>query len=491
MAHEQSAGITSNKKSVKKTTVQPGYTRTTTTTVNRDGSGSLSTKTQPWGGGNVITPKTSDDFYTMNDISTEQAYTPTPAPKRGLNDFTIGLSKSDRYRQMASNLATLATSRTNSANGKDKGFMIGAGVNSTLASIIGLAVGGVAGMGIASGLATGLNSLVNGLFNDSDKDREKAALYEQMAGNITGYLTNLTNRDTTIMNTMDQIYSSMDSLRGTYGSEFVDMMYNYYLAQSGMTSDAYSLLTGNFQTFEEIGSGNVSAENGVFDTLTDGNQNFFNNVYAQLQIGDLTSNKPLLDRMVQSFYGADTELAIQLRGYENELRTALKGASAQQDQMMLQSRYELESLGATIRGENISYQQSIGGAEAEAASSGVRGGTSGNNVALARLTRDLGQIQRTANYASMIGTLKYNIQNAQLNASSTAYSYRMAQKRAITGALNSSIASFNAIGRASQSGERQSNYYLAESKSYQRQFTEQFEGMSEKDKDAIFKVTGR
>lgn len=423
------------------------------------------------------------------ETSNIQTVEPEPVRNRALNEFSMNLSKSARYRKMASNLSTLASDRTNSADEKDKNWAIGTSIHTVLASLVGLAFGGAAGMKIASGLATAINTGANALFNTSGKDREQSELYSQMQGNITAYLTNLTNRDTTIMNTMDQIYSSMDNMRATYGTQFVDTMYNYFLAKSGMTSDAYSLLTGNFNTFEDIGYGKVSEDGQIFDTLTDGNQNLFNNIYAQLQLGDITGNQSLLDNMVQSLYGADTELAIALQGYENDLRTALKSSISQQSQAVWQTKTGLESESVTARSENISATEQIGSAEAESASSGLRGGTMGNNAALARLSRDLGQIQRTANVASMIGTLKYNIQNAQLNASSTAYSYRMAQKKAVNNALNNAVLSFNSINRSAQSTERTANYYLDEAQYEQKQFNEKFESVAEDDKDRIFEVT--
>ena len=408
--------------------------------------------------------------------------------RRALGQFSMNLSKSSRYRQMASNLTTLASGKLGSAADKDNGFAVANGIIGAVGTVAGAIIGGVAGAGLGGAIAGAVNGFIN-IFNDSDKDREKAELYAQMQQNITAYMANLTNRDSTIMNTMDQIYSSMDTMRATYGAQFVDTMYNYFLAKSGMTSDAYSLLTGNFNTFEGIGYGQVSADGQIFDTLTDGNQNLFNNIYAQLQLGDITGNQSLLDNMVQSLYGADTELAMTLRGYENDLRTAIKSSLNQQSQAIWQTRGDLAGIGVSARSENISSTEEIGSAEAELASSGLRGGTTGNNAALARLSRDLGQIQYAANVASVIGTMKYNIQNAQLNASSTAYSYRIAQKKAVNNALNSSILSFNSIGRSSMATEREANYYITEAQAEQRQFEQKFENMAENDKNRIFEVT--
>ena len=425
---------------------------------------------------------------TSNISTVDTEYTPEPERKRALSEFSMSLSKSSRYRQMASNLTTLASDKLGSAADKDKGFAIANGIIGAVGTIAGAVIGGGVGAGLGGAIAGAINGFIN-IFNDSDKDREKAELYAQMQQNITAYMANLTNRDSTIMNTMDQIYSSMDSMRASYGAQFVDTMYNYFLAKSGMTSDAYSLLTGNFNTFEGIGYGQVSEDGQIFDTLTDGNQNLFNNIYAQLQLGDITGNQSLLDNMVQSLYGANTELAMTLRGYENELRTAIKGSLNQQSQAIWQAKGDLASIGVSARSENISGTEEIGSAEAESASSGLRGGTTGNNAALARLSRDLGQIQYAANVASVIGTLKYNIQNAQLNASSTAYSYRIAQKKAVNNALNSSIMSFNSIGRSSMATEREANYYITEAQAEQKNFSEKFENMAENDKDRIFEVT--
>jgi len=433
--------------------------------------------------GNVLTSTNAGGHHDNSKTVDRNAY------KKNLNSFSINASKSSRYRTMASNLTTLAEQKIESAAKEDKGWAIGTGINSAIASIIGIATGGAAGLAIASGLATGVNSLANSLFNGSDAKRADAQRYSNMVGNLNSYLTNLTNRDTTIMNAMDQIYSSMDNMRSMYGSSFVDTMYNYYLAKSGMTSDAYSLLTGNFNTFEDIGYGKVSQEGNIFDTLTDGNQNLFNSVYAQLQLEDITGNKDLLDSMVQSLYGSKTDIAYSLQGLENELRTTLINSSRQQSYALASGRNDLDSSNINARAENVNFAEQIGSAEAEQASSGTRGGTTTSSANLARLSRDLGQIQRKASVAAMIGTLKYNIQNAQLNASSTAFAYRNQQRRVVTSALNNTVEGWNNIGRVSRSNERQSNYYLEEARANQKQFEENFNEMSESDKDAIFNVT--
>ena len=479
MAYEQSAGITSNKKKVSKTTVQPGYTKTTTVTVPRDGSGSITTKKQTWGQSSYVEP------IVIPEISVPEPVTATqPIQSRGLSEFSMNMSKSQRYRQMASNLATLSAERIKRANTKDARY---SAYNNILTGVTGIvsAINGVAGA-----IVGGVGALFN-LGNDSEKDREMAELYSQMNTNVVNYLTNLTNRDTTILNTMDQIYSSMDNLRTSYGSSFVDTMYNFYLARSGMTSDAYSMLTGNgknVRTFEKGQYGTASEEGGVFDTLTDGNQDMFNNIYAQLSMEDVTGNKNLMTKLVQQLYGEETEFSLQLQGQEAELQSFLERTLDSTGQNIYSAGLQVMSESAQQRGENISYAQQIGSAEAEEASSGLRGGTTGANSALARLSRDLGQIQRAANAASIIGTLKYNIIEAQKNASSTAYNYRLAQKKAVVGAVGSATLSFNSIGRTAQGGERSANYYLDEAKGYQKQFNENFEKMSEKDKDAVFKA---
>lgn len=417
---------------------------------------------------------------------TDPSTTVDSPQKRSINDFTYNKTKSAKYRQLSTNLANLASSYTDSAGTRE-------GVNAGVTGALSL-IGGIAGAifgGAGYSIGSGIGGILGGLFslgNSSSGDKKKAQLYTTMAGNITDYLTNLTNRDTVIMNTMDQLYSSMDNMRATYGSDFVDIMYNYYLGKSGMTSDAYSMLTGNFENFElgDGAFGTQSTDDGMFDSLTAGNRNLFDNVYAQLQLGDITSNRNLMDSMVQSLYGGDTEMAIQLRQYEQEVRDALTASANQQSQLMFNARDQLETAGAQSRAQNIQYAENIGSAEADSASSGGRGGTSYSNANLQKLMRDLGQIQMTADVASIFGSFKYNMQNAQLNASSTAYSYRIAQKRMITGAVNGAAVSFNSVGRTLQSGERQSNYYLDEASSNQRQFNENWDKISkDADKDKI------
>ena len=400
----------------------------------------------------------------------------------------LNKTKSQKYRQMATNLTTLASDRTTTAAAKDETSAIMQGVMTGARTILGGIIPGVGGV-VVGGIASLLGGLI-GLSN-GDKDREEAQRFTNMAQSITGYMESLTERDTTILNTMDQISASMDSLRGTYGSAFVDTMYNYYLAQSGMTSDAYSILTGNFNTFENIGVGNVSEENGMFDSLTMSNQDLFNNIYAQLQLNDIKSNQSLLDTMVQALYTGDTEMGLQLRGYENELKTLFESTSLQQSSMIFNAQGQLVENNAQNRSEMIQGAENIGSAEASQATSGVRGGTTSNNANLARLSRDLGQIKRTAQVGAIIGSLKYNLMNSQLNAASTAYSYRNAEQRMIAGALNNAVASFNSVGRTGRAGERSANYSISEAQEYERQFKQDYSQVSERDKDRIQSSLGR
>jgi len=401
---------------------------------------------------------------------------------------TANKSKSSKYRQIATNLTTLASDKVTDAAAKDKTSSIMQGVMTGAGTILGGIIPGVGGV-VVGGIASLLGGLI-GLSN-GDKEREEAQRYTNMAQEITGYMESLTERDTTILNTMDQISSSMDSLRGTYGSAFVDTMYNYYLAKSGMTSDAYSMLTGNVNTFENIGVGTVSEENGMFDSLTMSNQDLFNNIYAQLQLEDIKANQSLLDTMVQALYNGDTEMGLNLKGYENELKTMFGSTAIQQSSMIFNAQGQLVENNAQNRSEMIQGAENIGSAEASQATSGVRGGTTSNNANLARLSRDLVQIQRTAQIGAIIGSLRYNLMNSQLNASSTAFSYRNAEQRMISGALNNAVASFNSVGRTGRAGERSANYSISEAQEYERQFKKNYSESSENDKERIQASLGR
>lgn len=412
---------------------------------------------------------------------TEKVKRPTDV----LYNTSLAASKTAKYRQISEALGNLAKEREERAGRQGGTASIvqgGFGLAGSIASFFSGPVGGIIsafGLLIGSGIASG-----------ASKTAQSAETYSQMAQNITDYLSNLTQRDTTIMNTMDQIYSSMDNMRGAYGREFVDMMYNYYLGRSGMTPDAYSMLTGNFETFEGIGYGNVSAERGLFDTLTDGNQNMFNNMYATISAEDILGTS-FMDDLVNSLYSSKTEFGISLRSYETQLRDSLKQALLGESNMLSDFGGQLDVSNASARAENISYAESIGEAQAEASSSGARGGTSYSNVRLAELSRDLGQIQRAASIAASIGSLKYNIQNMRANASATAYNYRVAQEKAVTGAVTEAAIGFTSIGRTARQGERNANYYLGEAQSYERQFMDKYEGLDATDADRMFEVIYR
>lgn len=393
---------------------------------------------------------------------------------------TKSTGKAGKYRQLSSNLTNLVQQRYDKiAEKKQKQNWWNVGLK-LLGGAIDIVSGGVWGTLATEAVGGFINAGANEAIN---KYQKEALTFEQMAGNVQGYLSSLASSDTTVESAMNSLYGSLDEMRTTYGSGFVDQLFDYYLIASGMTPDSYSLLTNNFKTFDRIGYGQVSEEDGAFDSLTNGD-NYFDNTYAQITMNDIAK---IHDNLVMSLYGANTSFATQLRGYEKELRSVLEGSLAEQNQILNEASNELTQLNINARTENLGYEQNIGSAEAGEAVSGMRGGTSYNNSALARLSRDLGLVKRAAELTSFIGRINYQIENAQRNTASTAFNLMQNQIVAQKRAEESAVIGFNAIGRSLKSAERQRNYYVEEASDYQRQYNELYAQVSS-DEEAIYKA---
>ena len=374
-----------------------------------------------------------------------------------LQTFATNLGKQSKYKKLANNLTTLYKQLREEGDAKQAEKQRAATLTRTIGSAIGTGLTSVApiiGIGV-----TAISELIGGAMDKEGADaynkyNARATRLQQTTENLLDYMESLEQRDEIINNTMGSINSTLGELKLTYGDAFVDQFYNLMLAKSGLTPDSYSMLTGNFRTFNESRYGTVSGENGLFDELTNGSEDLFNNFYAQLTSNDLEGINTAL---TQALFSSNTTLGEELRKNETDLRTMMEGFFNTQEENIEGARASLESAFASAREDNIGYAEQIGSAEASRASSGFRGGTSTANEALARLSADMGRIASSAQLASIITNYRYAMKQQELNASSTAYNYRVAQKQSAMNAKYSMLLSINSVANTTQQSENEAD----------------------------------
>lgn len=413
------------------------------------------------------------------------------AVQNGLANYATSLAKSSKYKKLSENFDTLRqrvidkgterindTRRTSTVLGGIGNFFSG----------IGDAVEGVAG-GVLGFLGNAVS--FGGTWLESGIDtsyQTKAKEYEQISERFLDYGEYLTNRDEILTSAMNTLTNSMSEMRGTYGDAFVSQFYNLMLAKNGLTPDSYSMLTGgmdnmgNFRTFEAGMYGEASEENGLFDSLTSGNQDLFDGLYAKLTSQDLGGIK---DSLTRALFAGDTEFGETLRGYENDLSALLDSYIGNQESLLADTQESLESLGAQARSEEISYAEEIGEAEAKRATSGLRGGTAYANESLAKLSRDLGRLSRMASATNVIGNLRRQMKQLQLNATSTAYNYRTAMKKANMSARNAMIAWANGAIVTTDEAQRRANAYRSEAETTEEDIRNKMKNMDATDADIV------
>lgn len=428
------------------------------------------------------------EFEKWRSTPPESVGSDTPEPIKkvqvSLAQVSTSLSKQAKYKKLAQNLSTLyrkiEKEGADAANRKRTGADIVSGVGVLLSAIPFIGP-------VASGIAQVTASAMNKEAADQSY-MVRAERINQLSENVIGYMESLENRDTILNNAMNSITTTMNDMRMTYGNSFVDQFYNLMLAKSGMTSDAYSVLTGNFRTFNNGPYGTASGEDGMFDELTSGND-MFNNIYKQLTMEDLAG---IENSLTQALYSDNATLGEQLRSSENDLRTQLRRFITSQEGSVSDMMAQLTQLASGQRQEEIGYAEQLGSAEAQRATSGFRGGTATANEALTRLSADLGRIASSAQVSALINSFKYQMRQQELNASSMAYNYRSAQKQMKLNAYTASISGWNNIGQTSYEAGKTSNALIDEATTYKEE-TERIieeEEFTEEEADIIIEGLG-
>ena len=451
-------------------------------------SGVYETRTTGGGGKNKVNGAylNSEGTWTNYDTSSSNISTvgtsPATAPvekvKRDLSTFSASLKKSAKYNKLASNLTTLYEKTMKEGAEKqrraqeDAGLIRGIfGVVTAISTAINPIFGAVVGAG---------GELIAGQVGQGANDTAyvtHANEIAQIASNVLGYSESLQKRDELLVQAMDSITSEMNNMRNTYGGAFVDQFYNLMLAKSGMTPDDYSLLTGNFRTFEAQRYGTESGEAGLWDELTESNADMFNNFYAQLTQDDL---KGIQDSLNRALFSGETEVGYQLRGYENDLNTMYQNFVTSQWGTLADASASLEKINRQNLADQINNELAVGSAEAERASSGVRGGTAMSNERLARFNADLSRMAGMATATNFIRQLRYEMEQQKLTASSQAYNYRSAQRQLALRTQNAMLSSMTSVGMTAGQAESKTNAQIINAGEYKKNA---MEGLDKLDAD--------
>lgn len=421
------------------------------------------------------------DFSVGNSVETVSTPTvdmPVEKVKTDLATFSSKLSKQAKYNKLSKNLTTLYQKTMDDGaerqRRKQNDAAWSAGIFGVLGAI-GTAINPIVG-GIVAGIGAGVTASIQKDANDTSYTTQ-AQKYAQLAETFQNYSETLESGDAIIRSTMDSVTGTLQEMRLNYGDAFVDQFYNVMLAKSGIASNDYSLLTGNFKTYNQMAYGQESGEAGLYDELTQGNANLFSNMYAQLTSGDLADIKASL---TQALLSGDTALGEQLRGQEMALDVAMENFLTAQEGSIGDAMVSMLGLTSQARQDNIGYAEQLGSAEARRASSGFRGGTATANEALARLYQDMGRIAGSARITNAIRNLRYNMEQQARNASLTAYNYRSSMRQAEMNAENQMIIGFTNIGKTYNEAQLQRNRVITEAQEYERQARE---GMDELDAD--------
>jgi len=422
---------------------------------------------------------------TMKSIN-NKTVEPVEKAKIDLSTVATSLSKQAKYYKLSKNLTTLYTKTIEAGEAKNAKATKDAAWTSGGLALLAIATSFIPVAGpYISAAVNAANPFISSIVGKQDYSYQaQAQKYSNLSDSIIGYMESLENRDTYITSAMNSITSTMQGMRSSYGDAFVDQFYNLMLAKNGMTPDAYSLLTGNFRVFNENrnGYGTESGEAGLFDELTTGYGDLFNNVYKQLEMSDIEG---ISTSLTQALFSGNTEIGEQLRGYELDLKTTMQNFLNSQQSALSESMSNLFALNEQAREANISYAEQLGSAQEQRASSGFRGGTSTANEALARLSADMGRMASSAQASNIINSLRYLMKQQELNASSTAYNYRSAQKQLGISARNQALSSFTSIGQVAGEGGNQADKQLINAKEYQNQAEKDMEEFSEEEKNIL------
>ena len=399
------------------------------------------------------------------------------------NVTTVG-SKSSRYLKASNELNTISREWQGKV----------ADVQSTVGLFTGLgdAARGAGGALVSSGIATTVggwlevagsiwNGLVSGIGGYVIKNRQKKADASANASKyMAEYANALTERDSLISSTMRQLDTGRQNMRDQYGSEFESMVYNLYLAQNGITPTTYSLMTGNFNTFENIGYGSTSTpvnrtvnfglgleyptnKEYELDSLTYGDNNTFQNMYRSINSGDL---KPIIDNLVKALYSSDSTVGMQLKAYEVEARQVLEAGLEAQNEALIDAQGNLNASALNKQQENISATEQMGSAQAGRATSGMRGGTATNNEKLVQLQKDLNEMKGIAQASIVMRSLQNSIKKIQTNTAYSVLTNRLNQKAMIQQANANATANVSAMGATVAETEHQSNLGIESAKIY-------------------------
>lgn len=393
------------------------------------------------------------------------------------------LKKTRRYGNAVNTLTNQATKYTDQARQYEQSANTWGAIGSGVSSIGGtVASAGTALFGAVANPIVGIGLMIAGLAssiiggnanrNRAYEAQNKADLANATANNLAGYASALSDRDDILLSATNAIKSERMNLNATYGEAFTNRAFQYYLEKSGLTSDSYSLLTGNFKTFEDIGVGTVSGtrEGSIFDELTDGT-NFFNNDYYDMTKADTES---ILDELMSLALSEDTEFSLGIKGNQVLAREELKQALENQTNSIIDAQGNLNINNLEWMAEVINFEESLGKEQASIASSGMRGGTTQNAQKLLGINKAMGEIKRTAQVATLILSLRNTLNNQQQSTGTTVFRYRLAERQAVATMQSNTITRLNSMGMSLEEAENRANKSTASAQIYEDRITNDY-----------------
>ena len=336
--------------------------------------------------------------------------------------------------------------------GEPIGNLVGAGIGAIATAGQG-GVGAVSGWDIGGKIGKAVGAIGQGIFGIRATQSEYNAqiteaeyqkyqnYYNALTTNMAYYGTALENRDEIIFNARERINSSITQMSNTYGAEFTNALRSVFYGKNGIDASVKSLFTGNYNTFNELGSGTVAGwlEGELYDTseLTNDANNYFYNNYTDLELSDL--NQKITNRLYNLLMGGGTSFAEQVRGYETEVRDLISNSLFNRRNIIQQYANQLGQLASSKQASDISTVFAIGQAQANASLSGIRGVSASNNVNIQKMQQDMQNMEYDTQVAYGVSMMKNSIENIQMSVSQGIASARFNEQQALKQATDSAI----------------------------------------------------
>jgi len=308
--------------------------------------------------------------------------------------------------------------------------------------------------------------------------------YSALTTNLSSYGQALENRDDIIFSARENIKSTITEMNNTYGSQFTNAMRGLFYSQNGIDSSVMSLFNGNFNTFNELGEGNVagwndSGEYSISDLVNEGT-NYFSGNYTDLQLNKLNSS--ITNKLYNMLMTSGTSFADQVGAYETEVKNLISNALTQRREYVTSVNNQIEQMITSGTSDAINRALAIGSAEASRAVSGLRGASASSNVELQKLSKSLADMESNYQRAYVVSQAISGLGDMQASISTSIAQARTSEKLALKQATESAISNWNKLAATARSSEREANKQLNEAYVYQME--------ADRDTESIVRVLG-